>query len=194
MQYLAWMSPLSITIGAVAVLSALVVAWLLTRKQDAPAAVPPPRAWDGDTVTPMIQGRRNKAPERVSRSFVIGQGAILALRMAEVDGEIKESERQAVKQFILTNVTQVDEAMADRAVAQAEAGLKNTIELERAIEGVRAVSSEEQRTLLVDLLVHVAQADGSIHEAEVAFLQRIGGMLGLTDTAVAERIAIDGGT
>lgn len=185
---------MSMTIGAVALLTGAVVAWLLTRKEDAPAAVPPPRAWEGDTVTPVIQGRRNKAPERVARSFVIGQGAILALRMAEVDGEIKPSEREAVKRFILEHVTQVDEALADRAVAQAEAGLQNTIELERAIEGVRAVGSEEQRTLLIDLLVHVAQADGMIHEAEVAFLQRIGGMLGLTDAAVAERIAIDGGS
>lgn len=187
------MNSLVLGIVVVAVVSAAAVAWFMTRGEGESKAEPPPRAWKSDTVTPVIQGLRNKAPERVARSYVVGQGALLALRMAEVDGEIVDAERDALKQFILERITNADEELTDRAVKSAEAGLENAIEVERAIEGLNAVSSEEQRQLLVDLLVHVAQADGVIHEEEIAFLKRIGGMLGIPDAAVEQRIAIDGG-
>lgn len=188
------MNSLLFAIVVVALVSGAVAAWFLTRPSGTAPAEPPPRAWKGDTVTPVIQGRRNKAPERVARSFVVGQGALLALRMAEIDGEIKDVERDAVRTFILTHVTHADEALANKALESAEAGLANAIEVERAIEGLRAVSSEEQRELLVDLLVHVAQADAVIHDEEIAFLKQLGGMLGLTDATVEQRIAIDGGS
>lgn len=187
------MSPLVFGIVVTALVSAALVAWFLTRATDATPASPPPRAWKGDTVTPVIQGLRNKAPERVARSFVVGQGALLALRMAEVDGEVVEAEREALMQFILEHVTNADRDAAEQALRNAESGVENAIEVERAIEGLRAVGSEEQRQLLVDLLVHVAQADGRIHEAEVAFLKRIGTMLGIAEAVIEQRISLDGG-
>lgn len=137
-----------------------------------------------------MMGPRNKAPERVARRFVVDQGALLALKMAEVDGEISSVERDVVRRFILTEGRDLDPLEADRALARAEGSLDNPIQVENAIEGLRALSSEEQRQLLVDLFVDVAQADGAIRDEEVAFMERVGAQLGLTSDDVKKRIAL----
>ena len=160
-------------------------------RRDAPAAKePPPRAWKGDTVTPVMLGPRNRAPERVARSFVVTQGALLAMNMAHVDGDITENEREAIREFILRFVTSADPALAERALTEAEEGIANSAAVDAAVEALRAISSEEQRQLLVDLLVHVAQADGVVKPQEVAFMQRVGNALGLSEADVKARIAI----
>ncbi|MCB9670861.1 MAG: TerB family tellurite resistance protein [Alphaproteobacteria bacterium] len=151
---------------------------------------PPPRAWASETVTPVMMGPRNKAPERVARRFVIDQGALLALKMAQVDGEIVDVEREAVRRFILAEGRDLDEHGAELALARAEGSLDNPIQVENAIEGLRALSSEEQRQALVDLLVQVAQADGHIRDAEVVFMERVGAKLGLSSADVKKRIAL----
>lgn len=151
---------------------------------------PPPRAWAGETVTPVMMGPRSKAPERVARRFVIDQGALLALKMASVDGEIVEVEREAVRRFIVAEARDLDAEQAEAALLRAEHGLDNPIQVENAIEGLRALGSEEQRQSLIDLFVAVAQADGEIRDEEVAFMERVGAQLGLSPADVARRIAL----
>jgi len=161
-----------------------------SRREVPVAKEPPPRAWKGDTVTPVMLGPRNRAPERVARSFVVSQGALLAMNMAGVDGEITAPERAAIREFIVRFVTSADAALADRALAEAEAGIANQSAVDDAVEALRATSSEEQRRLLVDLLVHVAQVDGVVKPSEVAFMQRVGNALGLSEADVKARIAL----
>lgn len=176
---------------AVVFLVAGVGVWFLRRSPPVETPEqPPPRAWASETVTPVMMGPRNKAPERVARRFVIDQGALLALKMAEVDGEIHEAEREVVLRFILDEARDLDESEASVALARAEGSLDNPIQVENALEGLRALSSEEQRQALVDLLVAVARADGEIHDQEIAFMERVGAQLGLSPADVARRIAL----
>lgn len=163
------------------------VVWSRSRAEPAP---PPPRAWKGDTVTPVMLGPRNKAPERVARNFVVSQGTVLAMRMANADGEIKEVEREAIRLFLAQNVSSADPQLTERAISEAEGQVGDEGALAAALEALRAVGSEEQRKLLVELLVHVAQADGVVKAEEVAFMQRIGRQLGLSDDDVKARIAL----
>lgn len=164
--------------------------WWSNRPAEADQPAPPPRAWQSETVTPVMMGPRNKAPERVARRFVLDQGALLALKMAEVDGTITDDERAVVRRFILAEARELDDDGADQAIARAEGSLDNPIQLENALEGLRALGSEQQRQVLVDLLVQVAQADGAIQDTELAFMQRVGEKLGLTPEDVARRIAL----
>lgn len=173
-------------VAAVGVIAALL--WMRARNQ--PDPTPPPRAWKSDTVTPIMLGPRNKAPERVARNFVVSQGTVLAIRMANADGEIKEVERQAIRAFLADHVSNADPALTERALAEAEGQVSDEGALASALEALRAVGSEEQRRLLVDLLVHVAQSDGVVKDEEIVFMQRIGRQLGLSEEDVRARIAI----
>lgn len=176
-----------VLVGAVGAYGAFVWA----RSRASAESVAPPRAWKSDTVTPIMMGPRSKAPERVARSFVATQGALLAARMANADGEIKESERDAIRAFLLEHVTAGDPAVAERALADAEARIHDEVALTSALEGLRAVGSEDQRRVLVELLVHVAQADGIVRPEEEAFMQRVGGQLGLSSDDVRARITLN---
>ncbi len=163
--------------------------WLRMRSRHAHAS-PPPRAWSSETVTPVMLGPRNKAPERVARRFVIDEGALLALHMAKVDGAICDEEREVVRRFILAEARDLSTEDAERALLRAEHALDNPLRVENAIEGLRALGSEEQRRALVDLLVDVAQADGAIQPEEVVFMERVGAQLGLSPAQVRQRIAL----
>ncbi len=163
--------------------------WVWSR-QEPEAKEPPPRAWQGETVTPVILGPRNRAPERVAREYVVTQGALLAMNMANADGQISDEEREAIRLFLLEHVTNADAAQAERALVRAEAEVVDASKLDAAIDALRAISSTDQRKLLVELLVHVAQADGIVKPEEVAFMQRIGNALGLSEADVQARIAL----
>ncbi|MCB9675911.1 MAG: TerB family tellurite resistance protein [Alphaproteobacteria bacterium] len=178
-----------LVVAALAALAA-VGGYAYWARQQAQSAAPPPRAWKGDTVTPVILGPRNRAPERVARGFVASQGALLAMNMANADGQITEVERDAIRSFILKHVTNANEMLAEKALQEAEEAILSQAKVDAAVEAVRAVGSEEQRQLLVDLLVHVAQADGQVKPEEVAFMQRVGNELGLSEADVKARIAL----
>jgi uncharacterized tellurite resistance protein B-like protein len=163
---------------------------VLWRRRRIPEKEPPPRAWASETVTPVMMGPRNKAPERVARRFVVDQGALLALKMAAVDGTITDDERAVVRRFVVSESRGLDAREAEAAIARAEGSLDNPIQVENAIEGLRALGSEEQRQLLIELFVDVAQADGAIRDEEVSFMQRVGAQLGLSPDDVKKRIAL----
>jgi uncharacterized tellurite resistance protein B-like protein len=163
--------------------------WAWSSREE-PAREPPSRAWKGDTVTPVILGPRNRAPERVAREYVVTQGALLAMNMARADGQITDEERAAIRQFLLEHVTNHDAAQAQRALEQAESEVLDPAKLEAAIDALRAISSTDQRKVLVELLVHVAQADGVIKPEELAFMKRVGSALGLSEADVRARISL----
>ena len=77
-----------------------------------------------------------------------------------------------------------------RAMEKAESEVVDASKLDAAIDALRAISSTEQRQVLVELLVHVAQADGVVKPEELAFMQRIGNALGLSEADVRARIAL----
>jgi len=139
-----------------------------------------------------MTGARNKAPERVARDAVMAQAVLLAVEMACADGEVDDGETAAIRQFILTHVNGADDAFADKAIREGFAAQRNTAAVDSAIATVRAVGSEEQRALILELLVHVAQADGRIHKAEREFMGRVGLQMGLAAADVERMITLDG--
>lgn len=183
------MTGVAVTVVLIVVGAGVAMWWNAKQEPEAPA--PPPNKWKGGKITPMMAGARNKAPERVARESVMIQAVLLAVEMARADGEVPDSERETIRQFILNNVTGADEEFADNAIAKGFDATRNTAAVDSAIATVRAVGSEEQRVLILELLVHVAQADGVIHHAERAFMERIGERMGLGPEEVARLIALE---
>ncbi len=185
------MNGVAVTVAVLLVIGAGVAVWWSAR--NAPEVPePPPSQWKGSKITPMMAGARNKAPERVARDAVMAQAVLLAVEMACADGQVDDEERGAIRQFILDHVTGADDDFAERAIREGFAAQRNTAAVDAAIATVRAVGSEEQRVLILELLVHVAQADGIIHHAERAFMERVGERMGLDLDDVERMIALDG--
>jgi len=180
------------TLVLIAVIAAIGFGIFWVRRAQPSIPEPPPSPWKGDKITPLMAGARNKAPERVARESIMAQAVLLAVEMACADGDVDDEETAAIRQFILAQVTGADDDFADKALRDGFAAQRNTAAVDAAIETVRAVGSEEQRLLILGLLVHVAQADGRIHDAERKFMARVGQRMGLAMADVERMISLDG--
>jgi uncharacterized tellurite resistance protein B-like protein len=186
----AFMIGIAITLAVLVAIGAGVAVWRRAGSEPEPPE-PPPSQWKGGKITPMMAGARNKAPERVSRDAIMAQAVLLAAEMATSDGKVEDDEKDAIRQFILDNVTDADEAFAETAMRKGFDAQRNTAAVDAAIATIRAVGSAEQRVLILELLVHVAQADGVIHHAERAFMERVGERMGLDTDEVERMISLD---
>lgn len=159
------------------VAAAVVVTWAWQRHVTPRA---PPTGWLGESITPAALGPRSKAPERVAQTTVLTQGVVLACEMARADGEVDETERRSIRNFIMKNVGNADKEYAAAVMREGLEGAGSGEEaVKQAIGTLHGVASHEQRELIMRLLVHVAQADGVIHAGEMAFMESVCSSLGL---------------
>jgi len=176
-------------LGALGVAGVLVAGWVW-RKWHEPPDAPPSRWQGGDAVTPNLRGPADSIRERVARGPALTQAVLLAVEMARADGHVADEETEAIRQFILRNVTGADDAFADRVLRGGLGTSPGHDAVQDAIETIRAISSEEQLRLVLQLLVHVAQADGTVRPTEAAFMQQVGTRLGLGDGEVDEMLML----
>lgn len=167
----------------VTVIVVVALAWRRLRRR--PPAVPA-HDWGGDGLT-TLHGPADTIRERVGRGPALTQAVLLAVEMAHADGLVTEHETAAMRSFILGYVTGADEAFAERVLTAGLARRPDDVAVREAIETIRAVSSEEQCRLVLQFLVHVARADGEVHEGEAAFVHRVGTSLGV-DAAEVEAL------
>lgn len=127
------------------------------------------------------------AQRRQARDVAISHGVRLASMLARVDGEVHGTELEAIHEFITTHVKKADVPFAARIM---RTGLDGPTEVSReeSLARIQAVADAEQRQLVFELLVFVAQADGHIHEAERAFLEEVAPSLGVARAALAARL------
>ena len=151
---------------------------------------PPSKRWQHDRITPLALGPRNRVAERVARGPVLTQAVLVAVEMARADGHMDPEEKDAIRAFILNNVTNADDGFADSVMKEGLAREHSKEEVEKAIETIRAVGSEEQRRLIVQLLAHVAGVDGRISPEEEAFMEQVGGKFGLSSEAVKHLLKV----
>jgi uncharacterized tellurite resistance protein B-like protein len=152
------------------------------------AVVARQHTWAGDKITPAGLGPRNSAPERVARGQVLTQGVILAVVMARADGTIADAEVAAIRAFIEEQIPEADEGMARKALEDGLAHAPSEETIRQAIETIRAIGSDEQRHLVLQMLIAVAHTDGKLDIGERAFMERVGDGFGFGPDAVRELI------
>ncbi len=175
-----------VAVGIVVIIGGVVVL-ALRRNAKAPSA--PPGNWKTDAITPAGAEPRGRVLERVSRQGVLTQGVVVACEMAHADGAFDDSEASTIRAFILSHVPGADDAFADRILRDALAERISEDSLDSAIETIRALGSKEQHRMIVELLVEVAHADGTVHDGEMAFMTRVGTNLGLSAPDVRQLLA-----
>ena len=133
----------------------------------------------GDSISQYFAGvtaARARPPEK-TLTFTIGMIALSA-KMAKADGVVTEAEIDAFKQIFVVapedfgNVARVyNLAKQDMAGYAAYAR-----QIARLFNGKHRILED-----VLDGLFHVAKADGTVHERELAFLMEVAGIFGFAD-------------
>lgn len=163
------------------------VGLVLLRAPRTPA--PPPGRWNTDAITPAGAVPRERVVERVGRQGVLTQGVVLACEMARADGTVLDVERDAIRTFLLTHVPDADDALATRILRDGLEAPLSEDSFRNAVDTIRALATEEQRHLVLELLVHVAHVDGDLHGNERSFMSKVGVALDLADADVQALLA-----
>lgn len=133
------------------------------------------------------EGAARKPPEEAIKSIAFTVGVIvLSAKMAKVDGTVKRVEIDAFKRLFhvpsdeMKNVGRIfDLARRDSAGFEVYA---------RQIAGL----FEERHAVLEELLeglLRIAEADGEVHKAELAYLHEVAGIFGFDDDAFRRIVA-----
>jgi len=112
------------------------------------------------------------ARRRAARDVAISHGVRMAAMLSRIDGEVHATELDAIHEYITTHVKKADIPFAARIM---RAGLDGQVEmgLDEIVDAILEVADDQQKALVVELMVFVACADGQIHPAEREFLHEI---------------------
>lgn len=116
----------------------------------------------------------------------------LAMSIAMADGVLTQEEHDVVNAF-LTEVFALDEATRIRVEAMKQLMAREPSKLGAVAKKLRASRTAEELTKLGGVLVAIAAADGTIHEAEEKALRALYKNLGLSPSALTAAIARAGG-
>ncbi len=111
--------------------------------------------------------------------------AALLVEAAHLDESYDEVERQAVAHAIMHEFELSDEE-CETLLQQAEAAQHEATDLYRFIRKFDLNFGREERLRLIEMLWRVVYSDGELHPYESNLIQRIAGMLHVTDRERAE--------
>ncbi len=123
------------------------------------------------------------------RQAVFGIAVIaLAAKMAKADGRVTKDEIRAFKQIFQFSAAEQDQvAQIYRKAQKTSAGFEDYAQQAADVLGRGATVLEE----LLWALAEIAKADGHLHEKEMAFLQEVANIFGLSPEAFARINALE---
>jgi uncharacterized tellurite resistance protein B-like protein len=123
--------------------------------------------------------------ERHSVDEIHLAAAALLVEAANLDESYDAVERDAVV-TVLKSEFELSDGECDTLVEQAEAAQHEATDLYRFIRKFDANFGHEERLRLIEMLWRVVYADGVLHAYESNLIQRIAGMLHVTDRERSE--------
>ena len=111
--------------------------------------------------------------------------AALLVEAAHLDESYDEVERHAVVN-VLKQEFELNDEECETLIEQAEAAQHEATDLYRFIRKFDSNFGHEERLRLIEMLWHVVYADGELHPYESNLIQRISGMLHVTDRERAD--------
>lgn len=121
--------------------------------------------------------------------------AALLVEAARLDEEYDEVERTAVLRVIQERFTLSNEE-CETLIEQAEIAQHEATDLYRFVKQFSVNYGQDERLKLIEMLWYVVYSDGELHPYESNLIQRIAGMLHVTDKERAEarqRVLAKGG-
>ncbi|MBR46854.1 MAG: hypothetical protein CMM31_10335 [Rhodospirillaceae bacterium] len=111
--------------------------------------------------------------------------AALLVEAAHLDESYDEVERHAVVN-VLKQEFELNDEECETLIEQAEAAQHEATDLYRFIRKFDSNFGHEERLRLIEMLWHIVYADGELHPYESNLIQRISGMLHVTDRERAD--------
>ena len=111
--------------------------------------------------------------------------AALLVEAAHLDESYDELERRAVV-YVLKQEFELSDEECDTLIEQAEAAQHEATDLYRFIRKFDSNFGHAERLRLIEMLWQVVYADGELHPYESNLIQRISGMLHVTDRERAD--------
>lgn len=135
------------------------------------------------TILLIIRGflRGNRGPyihvHRYRKSDFLETFLILAADVIKVDGHFKRSELDYLRNYLTQNL---GPAMAHQAIIRLKEIMQENYNLTSVCNTMRTSSNIHERLLVVQLLFGLAAADGELHPSEIAEIEKISILLGIS--------------
>lgn len=106
--------------------------------------------------------------------------AALLVRAAWLDGQLAESEQQALERTLAGRFA-LDSAEVRNVLGEAEDDLDDSVDLYRYTRVLRDSFDERERIELLEMLWEVVYADGTLHAYEAQLMRRLAGLMYVDD-------------
>ncbi|MCW8837048.1 MAG: TerB family tellurite resistance protein [Rhodospirillales bacterium] len=126
----------------------------------------------------LISGGEKSEPR--GRDAVQMAAAALLVEAAMTDGTFDADERATVEHLLVWRF-ELTEDEARELTAEAEAEVAQSAQLYGFARVVNDGFSAEEKVDLLEMLWHVAYADGTLHDYEASLVRRISGLLHVSD-------------
>lgn len=105
--------------------------------------------------------------------------AALLVHTGSVDGEYSEEEREKLLKLVASRFS-LDEAEADKIVADAETADVEAVDLYSFTSILKSRLDETERERIVEMMWEIVFADGEVHEFEDNLVWRVAELLGVS--------------
>lgn len=114
---------------------------------------------------------------RYQKSDFLETFLILAADVIKADGHFKRSELDYLRNYLTQNL---GPAMAHQAIIRLQEIMQENYNLTSVCNTMRTSSNIHERLLVVQLLFGIAASDGELHPAEIAEIEKISTLLGIS--------------
>ncbi len=106
--------------------------------------------------------------------------AALLVEAAMMDGDFDTTERATIERLVVERLS-LDAEDAKELIADAEARVRDSVEMWGFAHKVKDAFSYEDRIGMVEMLWEVVYADGVLHDYEASLMRRIAGLIYVED-------------
>lgn len=143
---------------------------------------------DNDAYRRYQEARQQQSYEGQRNSFRFSL-LVLAAYIIRADGRVMHSEMEVLRNFLRQNfgeqaVSQGEDIVKKLFERQKQEGTGYRMTIRSACQQIAANMAYSQRLQLVNFLVMIAQADGSVVDAEISALREVAAMLGISSADV----------
>lgn len=126
-----------------------------------------------------LTGKRERDAE-LSHSETNLAVAALLVEAAMMDGDFDTTERATIERLVVERLS-LDVEDAKALIADAEARVRDSVEMWGFAHKVKDAFSYEDRIGMVEMLWQVVYADGVLHDYEANLMRRIAGLIYVED-------------
>ena len=152
---------------------------------------------DTDSYSNQAQGQRQHEQEGLRNGFLFSL-LVLSAHIIQADGKIMHSEMETVRKFLRNTFGETSVEEGNNILLRLFEYRKNRgeaewqLEIGKVCDEIAGFMPVEHRLQLIDLLIVIAKADGTVHPAEIEAVKQVAVNLGVTEQMVNQMLSLGG--